>query len=633
MKLWVRCLLFFTQNEMRNNKFDSQALMRSNTNYQLQKKFTRNPTSVIVFNGIQKVRIARNIITDNELDYDLVAGIKSARIKNYLDATENWWGSISSEDIQKRIFDFDDWNNHAEVKYRPFLIEASVDGSVSLTGNENRPIDLNNLGGRLFENITIGRRQEPYIVKSDITVMPGATLTIQAGVTMEFSPNVGILVLGNLIARGFIDDDIIMRTHKPSLNAIRQRVVRSNMLSHDSIRLCTNRNCSYDENEIDRKHQGFLEYFNHTTLQWVPICDRRFTERNAQVVCRELGFDSLDTYFGHDRRIEYHINSLTRIWSWVEPMECRGDEMRLEQCPERLNGQLYGRRHECFWNSNFVFVSCNGIPESKLYWGGIRFANSDFEQNLYENRLQDLRTQHMVQRVQSQVEFVRIENSGILHGEKSPAIQSIFRNPIIHSVTIKDGAHHGVNLITPHDAIHLNFLTIDNVLGQGIYTVSLTGEGRESDESSFTPLRALDLPYHLFSVLDMCDTSKEIWVEERMIVYYKYDNIPVNCIKIFTSALRDKPIVFRLLQSNLFNHSREYGRRDVIHLYDGDIYNITSIQVGSIEADSSNHKKLFTTKGPTLSVRLIASGAPAAHGFFAEIVTLPISAMGFSKYS
>ena len=29
--------------------------------------------------------------------------------------------------------------------------------------------------------------------------------------------------------------------------------------------------------------QGFMEIYNRTTMQWVPICDTRFTERNAQV--------------------------------------------------------------------------------------------------------------------------------------------------------------------------------------------------------------------------------------------------------------------------------------------------------------------------------------------------------------
>jgi len=60
-------------------------------------------------------------------------------------------------------------------------------------------------------------------------------------------------------------------------------------------------------------------------MQWVPLCDDRFTERNAQVVCRELGFDALNVYLDHGTRVEYHPNSLSRIWSWPEPLQCIGN--------------------------------------------------------------------------------------------------------------------------------------------------------------------------------------------------------------------------------------------------------------------------------------------------------------------
>lgn len=93
--------------------------------------------------------------------------------------------------------------------------------------------------------------------------------------------------------------------------------------------------------------------------------------------------------------------------------------------------------------------------------------------------------------------------------------------------------------------MELLFNTINNVLGNGVNVLSLTGEGREADESSFTPIKDLNVPYHLFSMVDICDTAKEITIEERVIVYYKYDNHPVNCVKIFRSPYRAKPFGFR----------------------------------------------------------------------------------------
>ena len=89
------------------------------------------------------------------------------------------------------------------------------------------------------------------------------------------------------------------------------------------------------------------------------------------------------------------------------------------------------------------------------------------------------------------------------------------------------------------------FNRIQNNLGVGISISSITGEGRESDESSFTPLKDILLPYRAFSLIDMCDPAKELFVQERVILYYVYDNRPINCVKIFYSTLRLKPFGLR----------------------------------------------------------------------------------------
>lgn len=90
-------------------------------------------------------------------------------------------------------------------------------------------------------------------------------------------------------------------------------------------------------------------------------------------------------------------------------------------------------------------------------------------------------------------------------------------------------------------------------------------------------------------------------------------------------------LICRLLQFNLYNSTGKPGRADGITLYDGDIYNVTSKRIGHLEVNTPGEKKLFRTKEPSLSVRFFANGASNAHGFIAEIVTLPISAIGFNR--
>nr|CAD7425800.1 unnamed protein product [Timema monikensis] len=662
----------FMYNIVKNNRFGLPSFNRGFL------QVSATPTFVLGFNGIQKVSVNRNRFGNNALDYELVAGVRTAKINNAVDVKENWWGSADITEIKKRIFDFDDWNNHAMAEFRPYLTEDDFDASFSVSFEQPSPIDLDNLGGRLQQPLTLYERDRPYIIQADITVMPEVTLSIAPGVVMEFAPNVGILVLGALKAQGRRGQEIIMKPLATKSNMEDNRIVKRATVSSvtDSIRLCTGKNCTNvsDNHELGAlaNNEGFLEYFNRTTLQWVPICDERFTERNAQVVCRELGFEALNVYFDFGLRVEFHPNHLTRpsafscepsvstkeamgllyvelssIKHWDETATTnsqsskamflfignQSDELKFEECEIRLNGQRYGHRHECAWNSNFVFIHCGNtnLDHPYDYWGGIRFANGEFEQNLYENRIHDVVTHQTARRADSLMEYVNMTGAGILHNEKSSAVLSISKSPSITNVNITHCASHGITLVSPIEHARLLFNRIEHTLGVGVSTVSLTGEGRESDESSFSPLRDLQLPYHLFSVIDMCDPGKVVTVEERVLLYYKYDNNPVNCVKIFNSVYRSKPFGFRLLQFNLFNSTGKPGRPDSITLYDGDIYNVTSRLIGQVEVGGTNEKKLFRTQLPSLSVKLFANGASSVHGFIAEIVTLPISAIGFNR--
>ncbi|KAL0266608.1 UNVERIFIED_CONTAM: hypothetical protein PYX00_009105 [Menopon gallinae] len=589
----------------------------------------RAPSFVIGFHGIQDVQINNNLFGENSLDYELIAGIRTAKLETSVDVSQNWWGSSDINVIREKIFDFDDWNNHAIASFRPYLTEDRINGSLSVSWENENILDLDNLGGRITKDLTLFRREVPYIVRKDITVMPEATLSIAPGVIMEFEPNVGILVLGTLRAQGKLRDEIVMRP--TSIQTQYERRPYLGNLYIETIRLCTGVNCTADSPK--HVNHGFLEYYNRTTMQWVPVCDDKFTERNAQVVCKELGFDSLNVRFNLGPRVEFHPNSLTRIWSYLEPLQCTGNEERLEDCEVRLNGQQYNQVHRCNWDSDFVFIHCGerNLPRNMHYWGGIRFANGKFEQNLYENRLHDVVTHETTRKGESMIEYVNITGAGILHNEKSPAVQAIVKSPQMRNLNITLCAHDGINLISPSDHVRLLFNSIQNNLGSGISTVSLTGEGRDSEESSFTPLKEVSIPYHVFSLVEMCDTTKEIVLEERVILYFKYDNVPVNCVKIFKSVFGIKPFGFRLLQFNLYNSTTKPGRPDSITLYDGNIYNVSAPLIANIHVGSGLEKKLIRTTGPSLSVKLFANGASGVYGFIAEVVTLPISAIGFNR--
>ncbi|CAG2056497.1 unnamed protein product [Timema podura] len=90
----------FMYNVVKNNRFGLPSFNRGFL------QVSATPTFVLGFNGIQKVSVNRNRFGNNALDYELVAGVRTAKINNAVDVKENWWGSADITEIKKRIFDF-----------------------------------------------------------------------------------------------------------------------------------------------------------------------------------------------------------------------------------------------------------------------------------------------------------------------------------------------------------------------------------------------------------------------------------------------------------------------------------------------------------------------------------------------
>lgn len=402
-----------------------------------------------------------------------------------------------------------------------------------------------------------------------------------------------------------------------------------------------------------RDNKSWKIYF----ISVIGFC--RFSERNAQVICKQLGFSDLNVYMEFDQRIEvfkdfemessshyififnimffqYNADSLTRIIYWPEPYQCIGNEPRYAHCPLRMNGQIYGHEYACDWQGkDFVFVQCGkvNLDPKYEYWGGIRFSVKEFEQELFHSRIHDAVTHSVTRHHESILEYTQIIGAGILHGEKSPAVQTIMSSPLLSSINITHSAHDGINLISPEKTMNMLYNKIENNMGVGISAAILTGEVREAEVSAFEPIKEIPIPYHNFGLVDICDPQKEIVIEERILLYYKYDNNPVDCVKIFASIYDVKPIGFRLLQYNFVNSSGEPWIPDHLTLYNGDIYNRTTEPIVTIKVDGEDKQNMLykTSESNSMSVKFHATGAREQLGFVAEVVTLPISSVGIDR--
>ena len=193
---------YFTDNIIQNNQ---HSVMKRDTDAYHPASYT------MAVKGVQKFNITNNRFGNPKLGYELLAGVRTTRVGNTLNAYTNYWGTSDINIIRERLFDFDDWNSYASIDFLPYLLDNSFNSPLSTSYIRNPDIDFDNLGGQLFESLRLVNRGRPYIIRQDLTVMPNVTLTIDHGVEMEFYPSIGILVLGTLHARGSVEHNIIMR--------------------------------------------------------------------------------------------------------------------------------------------------------------------------------------------------------------------------------------------------------------------------------------------------------------------------------------------------------------------------------------------------------------------------------------
>merc|ERR1711899_215119 len=73
---------------------------------------------------------------------------------------------------------------------------------------------------------------------------------------------------------------------------------------------------------------------------------------------------------------------------------------------------------------------------------------------------------------------------------------------------------------------------------------------------------------------------------------------------------------------------------DHLTLYDGDLYNLTTKEIVTIKVDPEDEAEMSlyqTTRSNAMSIKFHATGAREHLGFVAEVVTLPISAVGLDR--
>lgn len=579
---------------------------------------TQTPTTyAVAIRGVQNITANRNIFDNPRLQYELVAGITSLNLDNTLNVKENYWGSRDQYKIKERIFDFDDWNNYAIAEYFPFLTAKSLHGTISSGEAVEIELDINHLGGRIWQDLTLPARSNPYIVYSDLTVMPNVKFTLQPGTQLQFYPNVGILVLGKLIAMGVPYNRITLGPVQNPDDGYIPPV--SSPLTSAEMRLIGGQS----------PNEGFLEFFNTSTKSWNLMCDSQFNEKTGEVVCRELGLETVNVKVRFTHLYDYYVYGKAMYFIkefWAYSYYCRGDEEAMSLCMKRLNYKI----KPCIFAANYTFIRCGPrnlprTPQSMTdFWGNIRFAQPNYEEEIVE---------YIHDEDRSRLQYLDIYGAGMLHGEKVGAIQTTYVTPIMNYLNITTCLYNGLDIVAPRHGFDVEKQNISGNLGYAVNILVLNGDSTDSQQSSFIPLVTNTVPYNLYGLVDICKMEKRIVVENRMILFYKYAQTAVDCVKIVQGlgVVGSKHVAIRFLQFSLF-HDDFY--RNNVEIFDGEQITLTN-QLAELRANSTETeiKRRYMSTGDTLTIHIHASPSYGFYGFIAEVVTVPLSGLTYPDES
>uniref|UniRef100_A0A183D330 Recep_L_domain domain-containing protein n=1 Tax=Gongylonema pulchrum TaxID=637853 RepID=A0A183D330_9BILA len=126
---------------------------------------------------------------------------------------------------------------------------------------------------------------------------------------------------------------------------------------------------------------------------------------------------------------------------------------------------------------------------------------------------------------------------------------AVRRSPSLDHVNITNSSMHALQVLIPHGNLIINKLNVTHNRGRGI-TLWLSNPHGTSEVSGAVLAKMNIIPYDVRGLLNMCAVQKKFTIANRIIMFYKYDSYPVDCVKTFVSPGRN--ILFRFLLVSLF---------------------------------------------------------------------------------
>ena len=178
--------------------------------------------STILLEGTNRPEIHQNTFAASQATSELHISIVND--ESPLNATLNFWGNLSTTEVDEMIFDLLDDIDLEQAVYFPYLIEAPLhenDGAGDASGDDGSGNDdqggaVQNgcfqggwLRGLCTTSLELPSRAAPYVISGNVIVDAGVLLEIEAGAVFSVAPNASVYVRGSLAIGGNVTAPVV----------------------------------------------------------------------------------------------------------------------------------------------------------------------------------------------------------------------------------------------------------------------------------------------------------------------------------------------------------------------------------------------------------------------------------------
>ena len=447
----------------------------------------------VVLSGLREykvISIHHNIFDSQRFSKELCVYIMAHSHTSIVNVSLNFWGYDNENQIEKRIYDAQDNYEMALAVFIPFFGSTGelMQGSNQSDGPETSGTRY--MGGRISSSLHLLSKFSPYIILSDVTVLPDGKLTIHPGVELQFGSGVGMLVLGALFVLGNRDNPVKLSLLKRSQTniSIPVRLVEGTF-----------------------PWQGRLEVLHNGN--WTPVCVNETTPfgwNSAKVVCEQLGYYA-------PLSISYGAHSSTSVRPLGAILNCNGNETEINDCALSFHN-LTGN------STRKVALHCYG----RRLWGNLRFLRE------YQNTSRPMT---------SRLQHLKIEHCGEKHGKRVAAIEMIQNVPEMNHVSIINCTAGGVKVLFPETDVYLRDVLLVNTGGYGSemvinkrnFTLEKVTSIKNTHGLGFHELDGQWVEGASYGQVLMCDPAANVTVEDHDLFLYvfppllRYLNLELQC--------------------------------------------------------------------------------------------------------